>query len=178
VLWSVIHLLPSLVPGKRGAAVNKIGLLPYKLVFAALIVIAIGLMVIGWRSIEPVVIYTLPQWVNYITIFLVLITFILFVAAKARTNIKRALRHPQLTGLVLWCSGHLLANGDNRSLVLFAGLLIWAKLEIIFINRRDGERILPESVPVINDIMTVAGGIVVFLILLFAHPYFTGVAII
>ncbi|MFT7461024.1 MAG: putative membrane protein, partial [Planctomycetota bacterium] len=70
-------------------------------------------------------------WVNYFTLILVFIAFVLFVAAQVKTNIKRVLRHPQLTGLVFWCIGHLLANGDSRSLVLFLGLLIWAKLQII-----------------------------------------------
>ncbi len=178
VLWSVVHLLPSLAPCKRKQIVTRIGLIPYKIVFAVLIVSAIGLMILGWRSVEPVALYALPAWINYITMFLVLITFILFVAAKVNTNIKRVLRHPQLTGLVFWCSGHLLANGDNRSLVLFAGLLIWAKLEIILINRRDGKRVLPEMTPLKNDVMTVAGGIAVFLIVLFAHPYLSGVALV
>ncbi len=86
----------------------------YKLTFAAVIISAIVLMVSGWRAIEPVQLYTLPGWVNYFTLILVFIAFVLFVAAQVKTNIKRVLRHPQLTGLVFWCIGHLLANGDSR----------------------------------------------------------------
>ena len=134
-------------------------------------------MTLGWQSVEAIQLYVLPEWVNYFTRFLVLITFILFVAAQVKTNIKRVLRHPQLTGLVLWSIGHLLANGDSRSLVLFTGLLIWAKLEIILINKRDGKRTLPDIVPVKNDVLTVVAGIIVFSVFVFAHPYFTGVPV-
>lgn len=178
LLWIVVHLFPGLAAYKRKKLMARTGVIPYKLGFAALIVSSVVLMTIGWRSIEPVELYALPGWINYITKMLVLLTFILFVAAQVKTNIKRVLRHPQLTGLVLWCTGHLLANGDSRSLVLFAGLLIWAKLEIIVINRRDGKRIVPDTVPVGYDVLTVVGGGVVFFIFLFAHPYITGVYII
>lgn len=178
LLWIVVHLFPGFASYQRKKLMLKIGVIPYKLVFATLIVSSIVLMTIGWQSIEPIQLYALPGWINYITKFLALLTFILFVAAKAKTNIKRVLRHPQLTGLVLWCIGHLLANGDSRSLVLFAGLLIWAKLQIIAINKRDGKRILPDTVPVAYDVLTIVGGVVVFSIFLFAHPYITGVSII
>ena len=178
LLWIVVHLFPGLASYKRKKLMLKIGVIPYKLVFATLIVSSIVLITMGWRSVEPIQLYALPGWINYVTKILVLLTFILFVAAQVKTNIKRVLRHPQLTGLVLWCIGHLLANGDSRSLVLFVGLLIWAKLEIIAINKRDGKRILPAAVPVTYDVLTVVGGVVVFSIFLFAHPYITGVSII
>ena len=41
-------------------------------------------------------------------------------------NVKRLLRHPQLTGVALWGIGHLLANGESRSIILFGGLGAWA----------------------------------------------------
>ena len=73
--------------------------------------------------------------------------FILFFAAYPPTNVKRLLRHPQLTGVALWGVGHLLANGESRSIVLFGGLTLWAIAEIVVINRRDGARDKPAPVP-------------------------------
>jgi uncharacterized membrane protein len=178
LLWITAHLFPAVAAYKRKKLILKTGLIPYKLSFAIIIVSSIVLMVFGWRSTVPVQIYVLPQWVNYLTMLMVLLTFILIVAAQVRTNIKRVLRHPQLTGLVLWSTGHLLANGDSRSLVLFLGLLIWAKVQIITTNKRDGKRVLPERVPVQNDIATVVGGIVVFIVFFFAHAYITGVSLL
>ena len=178
ILWTGVHLFPALASYKRKKLIHKIGVVPYKLGFASLIVSSIVLMVFGWQSVDPIDIYALPVWVNYLTLLLVLFTFILFVAAQVKTNIKRILRHPQLTGLVLWSTGHLLANGVSRSLVLITGLLIWAKLQIISTNKRDGKRIMPDRVPVKNDVLTVVGGIAVFAAFLFAHPYLTGVSII
>jgi len=102
----------------------------------------------------------------------------LFVAAKRKTNIKRILRHPQLTGLVLWSISHLLANGDSRSLILFTWLGLWAVIEMIMITRREGEWTKPDIVPAKNDVITVLGGCILYAVLLIAHPYLSGISLI
>lgn len=178
LLWSVVHLFPALAPYKRKKLIVKTGILPYKLGFALLIVSSLVLIVLGWRSATPQQLYLLPEWVNYLTLLLVLCGIMLFVAARVNTNIKRVLRHPQLTGLVFWATGHLLANGDSRSLLLFLGLLVWAKVQIVATNKRDGKRSLPAPAPRRNDVLVVVGGIAVYLALVFAHPYLSGVTIL
>ena len=178
LLWSVAHLFVAVAPYKRKKLMARMGVGPYKGCFALTIILSMVLIVIGWRSSRPELIYLLPAWVKYLTFVFSYVTFVLFVAAQVKTNIKRVLRHPQLTGLVFWSTGHLLVNGDSRSLVLFLGLLVWAKLQIIATNRRDGKRSRPDAVPVRNDLFTVIGGSIVFTIFLFAHPYITGVALL
>lgn len=39
-------------------------------------------------------------------------------------GVMRITRHPFLNGAALWAAAHLLANGDNASLILFGGLFI------------------------------------------------------
>ena len=177
-MWTSIHLFPSIAKGTRENIVNKIGLGPYKGMFAILIVSSVVLIVLGWRSTEPVEVYMPPAWGRHTTFVLVLFTFILFVAARRKTNLKRILRHPQLTGLVLWGIGHLLANGDNRSVVLFSWLTIWAIVEMLMINRREGNWVKPGAVLVKSDVITVIGGCLLYVILLMAHPYFSGIRLI
>ena len=174
LMWTFIHLFPSVAKCTRGLIISKIGIGPYKGLFAILIVLSVVLIVLGWRSIEPDDVYVPQNWGRHVTFLLVLLTFILFVAARRATNIKRFLRHPQLTGLVLWSIGHLLDNGDNRSLILFSWLGVWAILEMILISRREGEWIKPERVSVKNDVITVMGGCILYSVLLIVHPYLTG----
>ncbi len=177
-LWVVIHFFPSVCKNSRTAIIEKTGLMPYKGLFALTIVSSVVLIVFGWQSITPEDIYFPPVWGRHVTMLLVLFTFILFVAAKRKTNIKRVLRHPQLTGLVLWSIGHLFANGDNRSLILFITLGIWAILEMIMISKREGAWQKPEPVPMKSDVITVIGGCVLYAVLMFAHPYLTGIKIV
>lgn len=178
LMWVGVHMFPSVATEVRTHIVNKIGLGPYKGLFALLIVSSVVIIVLGWRSVTPTIVYDPPNWGRVVTLVLTLFTFILFVAAKRKTNIKRILRHPQLTGLVLWSIGHLLANGDNRSLILFSCLGIWALLEIIMINRREGAWVKPEAVPVKSDVITVIGGCVLYSLLLIIHPYLSGVKLV
>ena len=178
LLWCGVHMSSALASGLRARLVAAMGLLPYKACFALLIITSLVLMVFGWRAMEPVIFYQPPVWGKEAAYVLVFFTFILFVAARRMTNIKRILRHPQLTGVMLWSGGHLLANGDNRSLVLFTGIGIWAVLEIFLINRRAGTWIKPEPMPVIKDMVTVILGIVLYTVLLLLHPYLSGVKLV
>jgi hypothetical protein len=74
----------------------------------------------------------------------------------------RLLRHPLLFGVILWAVAHLLVNGDLRSVVLFGGLLVWAALEIVLINRAVPAWTKPAPAPLGKEIGAVAGGILVY----------------
>ncbi len=177
LIWVTVHLFPSVFKNARSNIIGKIGLGPYKGLFALLILLSIVLIVFGWRSTTYQDIYYPPVWGRHVTYLLVLVTFILFAAAKSKTNIKRFLRHPQLTGLVLWSVGHLFANGDNRSVILFITLGVWAIVEIILINRREGAWRKPQAVSIKNDVITLIKGSVGYVILMFLHTYITGIAL-
>lgn len=178
LLWSGIHFVPSLFIDLRAGLIKKLSLSAYKGLFTVSIVISIVVMVAGWKSIEPDLLYPPPAWGRYVTFLLALLTFILFVAARRKTNIKRVLRHPQLVGAVFWSVGHLFSNGEVRSLILFMGIGVWALVEMALINRREGVWVRPEPLPISKDVVTVLAGVVVSSVLVFAHGYITGVSLL
>ena len=137
---------------------------------------SIGLMVFGWRSTPPSVVYLPPAWATWATNVAVFLGLLLFAASGVPTNLKRLLRHPQLTGLLVWAVGHLLSNGESRSLVLFGGLGAWAVVAMLAINRRDGAWVKPEPVPASAELKPVVGAVVVFAVLFVAHPWIAGVS--
>ena len=177
-LWCGVHLLPSTAISFRQQLISQLGEAKYSLVFAVLVMASIVLMVFGWRSIQPVLIYAPPVWSGLVTVALVFIAFIFFSAANFKSNIKRFVRHPQLTGLVIWSAGHLFSNGDDRSLLLFGGLGIWAMVEIILINKREGDWLKPERASFKQELLTVVAGAAVFFVFSFLHPYLSGVPIV
>jgi uncharacterized membrane protein len=126
LVWSGVHLFPSLGVQMRAGWIERIGEDPYKGVFALSLVGAIVLMVIGWRSTSPVEFYGPPVWGWGIANLVMFVSLVLFMGSKVPTNLKRFVRHPQLTGVALWALSHLLATGDLRSLVLFGGIGLWA----------------------------------------------------
>ena len=83
-----------------------------------------------------------------------------------------------LLGVATWAFGHLLVNGDIRSIILFGGMGAWSLLSIVTINRRDGDWLKPKKVPIKKDAITISIAIIMYVVLLFAHPYLSGVKII
>lgn len=173
--WMAVHLMPGLAPAFRLAIIDKVGEIPYKGLFALDILIALALIVYGWRSTVPQTLYVPPAWGYNSVPPLMLVAVFLFGAARRKSAVKRFIRHPQLTGLVVWSVAHLLANGDQRSLVLFGGLGIWALLEMPVINRRDGEWIKQESPPISRDLISAVISVILVVVLILLHPYFAGV---
>ncbi len=175
VLWSIAHLFPAIAPGVRAKLAARFGEGPYKGLFALDIVIALILIVYGWKTTTPSVIYAPPLYGSLIPSAFMLLAILLFVTARTPNNLKRYIRHPQISAVFVWAISHLLTNGDSRSLVLFGGLMIWAVLEMTFINIRDGRWERPASVPVVKDSITVTVAAIVFAALAHFHAALFGV---
>jgi len=166
-LWSFMHFIPAVAVDFRKNLIAKLGENPYKGIFALLVALSLYLIISGWKAAIPESIYLPPQWGRHATSLLVLISFILFIAPYHATNLKRFLRHPQLTGMAIWGIGHLLANGEGRSIVLFGGLAAWAIIEMLLLNRRDGAWVKPEPVPKKKDMILAIAGFTVYV----SHPW-------
>ena len=176
LLWSGLHFIPTLARGFRKSLQDRFGEKPYAVGFSLGVLLSILLMVMGWTSADQWQLFQPPAWGRPVALVLIIIAFILFAMTKSKTNVKRHIRHPQLTGLVAWAIGHLLTNGDNLSFALFGGLGLWAVIEMFLINRRDGSWVKPEPTPMSGEVKPVLIGLVVFAVFLFAHPYLFGVS--
>jgi uncharacterized membrane protein len=177
VLWAAVHLFVALAPDARRALIDRIGLAPYKGLFSLALVGALVLIVLGWRATPPVSLWLPPTGMRHATLLLMPIAVILFISARAPSDIKQIIRHPQLTGVKLWAVSHLLANGETRSVILFGGLLAWAVLEVIFINRRDGARVKPAPVGALKTTISALIGLLITGVLIYAHPWFAGMPV-
>lgn len=100
-----------------------------------------------------------------------------FGASHHVTRIKQVFRHPQLASVIVWSVAHLLVNGDSRSVVLFGGLLIWAVLEIIAINRREGPWVKADISSRVVEFKSTVISLVIFIVAALAHPFIAGVAL-
>jgi uncharacterized membrane protein len=130
LLWSGAHLFKRLAPGAR-AGMGNAGMAA----IAVLLVLSVVLMVIGYRSWFSPQIWNPPGFLTHVNNLLMLLSVYLYAASGMKTAITRVIRHPQLTAVKTWAVAHLLVNGDLASVVLFGGLLVWAVVEVIVINR-------------------------------------------
>jgi len=173
-IWSFIHFIPAVAVDFRKNLIAKLGENPYKGIFTLFMVLAIYLIISGWKAAIPENIYLPPLWGRHATSLLVLIAFILVIAPYHATNLKRFLRHPQLTGVAVWGIGHLLANGEGRSIVLFGGLAAWAIIEMLLLNRRDGAWVKPDPVAKKKDMILAVAGFTVYVIVAVSHQWLFG----
>jgi len=176
-LFIVLHMITFWARNVRAGAVSLIGEMPYKGLFALATIGSFTLMVLGWKAAEVLPVYDAPSWGMHVTPIFVLAGFILFVASNAPTNIRRMLRHPQLVGVTLWGIGHLLSNGENRSLLLFGGFVIFSLIAMMASNKRDGEWVKREKVGLANDIITVVVAVALYAGFMYFHGAIIGVPV-
>lgn len=174
----LLHMIPLWGRTVREGAIGVVGKGPYMGLFALATLGSFVLMVFGWKAAEVSLVYEAPSWGMHVTPLFVLAGFILFIASNAPTNIRRVVRHPQLMGVALWGVGHLLSNGENRSVLLFAGMTLFAVIAMIGSNMRDGDWIKRDKVPFAKDIITVVIALVLYGGFIYFHEAIIGVPVI
>ncbi len=176
-LWVGVHLFPVLAPALRLQLIGRIGNLAYQGLFALLILLGLILIVLGWQGSTPTILYMPPMGLRHPAMLLVVIALILFAVSYLPSRIRRFIRHPQLTGVLVWALAHLMANGDSRSVLLFGVMGAWALLSMFAINQRDGAWSRPEAPALWREAIPVVVGLVVAVILVRLHPYLSGVSL-
>lgn len=174
LLWSAAHLFRRLGADARGQLIARLGPQPYRGLFSLVIVASLVLIVMGWKAMPPEALYRPPAFLRHVTMLLMPFAVILFTASRAPTDLKQLIRHPQLTGVKLWALAHLLSNGETRSVILFGGLLAWAVIEVIVINRHEGAWNKPAPVGAPKTAVSTVVALLITGLLIYAHPWFAG----
>jgi uncharacterized membrane protein len=156
-LWWAGHFFKRTLPGLRGSLGPQ-----GRGIATALIVGGVVLMVIGYRGWASVQVWYPPAFLIHLNNLLVLVAFYLFAASGTRARLATRMRHPQLIGFKTWAFAHLLVNGDLASIVLFGGLLAWAVVEVVTINRAEPEWTRPEWGGRAAEARAVVGTLVIF----------------
>lgn len=165
-LFCGAHWFKRLAPARRGAMGD-----PGKGIVAVALLAAIVLMVIGYRAAPFINVWFPPAFMVHITNLLVLIGFWFFALSAVPGKISARVRHKQLTGAKAWAVGHLLVNGDLASIILFGGLLAWAVVSVILINRAEPTWERPENPRWSADLRAIAIGTVLFAIVAAIHAW-------
>jgi uncharacterized membrane protein len=175
VIWSLIHLIPSVAVNFRSGLVQTVGMVAYKAIFGLVIVASLLCIIYGWKAATVDPLFTPPDWGAHVTVALTFIAFVLLFAPYMENSFSRMLRHPQLSGVLLWAVGHLFSSGEARAVALFAGFALWVALEIILINRRDGIWSRPGPASLMANVRLILTGAGFFALFLFTHNWLFGV---
>ena len=165
-LWSGAHLWKRLAPDGR-ARLGDAG----KGLVAVLLVAAIALMAWGHGAAARVDLWYPPAWLKHLNNLLTLVALWLFVASRANGWIANRMRHPQLIAVKLWAIAHLLVNGSLAAVILFGGLLAWAVVEVIVINRST-DWTPSERGSIWRDAAMLLVALILWLAIAYAHTWF------
>lgn len=165
-LWWAAHLWKRLAPGSRASMGDK-----GKGLVTVGVLAGVVLMVIGYRGVEHIDLWYPPAFLTHVNNLLMLFAVYLYAASGMKTRITRVIRHPQLTAVKTWAVAHLLVNGDLASVILFGGLLAWAVVEVILINKAVPRGPLPEPASAGKEVGAVLGAVVVLVAIMLVHNW-------
>lgn len=165
-LWSGAHLFKRLAPARRAALGERGRGLVALALFASLL-----LMVFGYRWAADVPLWYPPAFLRHINNLLMLVAIYFFVASLLGTAITRRIRHPQLTAVKTWAIAHLLVNGTLGDVILFGGLLAWAVVSVILINRAQPVWQRPAPVPARTEALALGGALIGLVLIGWIHNW-------
>ena len=173
-LWVGAHFFKRVAPAAR-AAMGERG----KLMVTLTSVLAVVLMVVGYRAAEWVPVYTPLPGMGHANNTLMLVSLFLFGVGGTKGTLYPKIRHPMLWGVVVWAVAHLLVNGDQASLVLFGGMGLWALVSMLLVNRAEPWVAPSNGRGIKGDAMNLVGtvvllGIIAMIHQWLGHPVFLG----
>lgn len=180
VIFLGAHSVRIFADGWRTRMVRRIGVAPWKAVYALVSLIGFVLLVYGFGQARhaPVLLYAPPLALKHLNALFTLVAFVLFFASHAPPNHFRAwLHHPMAAGAGVWAAGHLMATGFLHDVVLFGAFLVWAVADFIASRRRDRvEGVRYAAGTARGDIGAVVIGVVVWALFAFwLHRLLIGV---
>ena len=173
-LTAALHLVAA-VPSLKARIKARVGEKAYGPLFGIASIVGIVIIVLGWRSSDFVFVYDPPEWGRHANYLLTLIAFICLGIFLCRGSLRQTLRFPMAFAAIFWATGHLLANGDLASVILFGGFLVYAVLHIV-IGTINGVRPSP-VVREGHNMLSVFAGVALYGVMIQAHHALIGVPV-
>ncbi|HET7032328.1 MAG TPA: NnrU family protein [Casimicrobiaceae bacterium] len=176
ILFLGIHLVPA-TPTVRAALAESWGENRYKAAFSLVSALGLVLIIAGYAlSDDRTRVFAPVPAARALAPYAMVASFILFAAANMRGHLRRVLRHPMLLGLLIWSTVHLLANGDRTGTVLFGAFALYALVDLVSAIGRGAVKSFDPTVK--HDVIAVAGGTAVALVVMTFHRLLFGVPVV
>ncbi|HRX36628.1 MAG TPA: NnrU family protein [Aestuariivirga sp.] len=171
---SLMHLVAA-VPSLKSRVKAGVGERAYGPLFGLASLVGIAIIVAGWKLSDFVAVYEPPAWGRHANFGFMLAAFLCFGIFLFRGRLRQLLRFPMGFAVIFWATGHLLANGDLASLILFGGFLLYAVAHIV-IGIANGVRPSPE-VRGGHDLVSLVMGVALYGVMVQLHGALIGVPV-
>lgn len=172
--FAALHLLPA-IPVLKTRVAERLGAL-YGPAFGISSILALLLVIAGWRMSAYVPFYEPRVGGRYVTFVLVLLGFLGLGIFLFRGRMRQWLRFPLALGTVAWAAGHLFSNGDLASLILFGGFGLFG-LAYLALGLANGIRPTPDIRPG-HDVLSILAGFALFGVMVQLHQTLIGVPVV
>ena len=153
---------------------KKMGYGPYMGAYTFVSIAGFYMICVGFDATRGMgLVYAPPAWGKHLNFALMPPALILLVASQLPTGrIRKWAKHPMLVAVKLWAFGHLFANGQLNSFLLFSCFLTFAIFDRIMLKRRGDNGPAPDApVAIWADAVSVVAGIVLYAaIVWYLHP--------
>ena len=132
-------------------------------------------IIIAWSfsDFEPV--YEPVKFSRHINVGLTLIAFLFLGIFFFRGKLRLFFRFPFAIAVIFWASGHLVANGDQASIIMFGGLLVYAVVFIVLglINSVQPTLIVRDG----HDVLSLIIGFSAYIVMVQLHEIIIGMPV-
>ncbi|OHV79796.1 NnrU family protein [Ensifer sp. LCM 4579] len=149
-----LHSIPAL-PAIRERLISHLGRATYFSLYSAVSIVLLGWVFHAALNVDYIPLWEPAPWQAWATLIAAPIGVFLVLAGLFSINplsvsirqgddpgaVVAITRHPVLWGFALWALGHLIANGDLRSLILFGGFALFALGAMPMLERRARRRL-------------------------------------
>jgi uncharacterized membrane protein len=178
-----VHSLRIFAADWRAARVAALGEKPWKGIVSLISVASFVAIVWGFglarADAANIVLYVPPLWTRHLAALLVLLAFVLLVAAYVpRNHFKQKLGHPMAASVKVWALAHLLANGRLADVLLFGSFLVWAILSFTAGRKRDraAGTVYPQGTLAMDAVTVVVGLAAYAAFAIYLHARWFGVS--
>ena len=180
VVFLGIHSVRIFAEDWRTAQIAARGETTWKGLYTGASILGLALLVYGYGLArdEAGLLYEPPLWGRSFLLIAMPIALVFLVASQMPMGVlKKRLVHPMLWAVVIWALGHLFANGDTASVLLFGGFLVWALLDLkSAYGRPRGE--IPTPKLWVDFVALAVGFALTAILVMFLHQYLFGVPIV
>lgn len=134
-LFLILHILTGLHEWRQ-AALEKIGLIAYRILFSLGTLYAFWTILKGFDARPFDVWWHVPAWATYAPLVIMPISILLFTCHFMTREEDTFTRQPVGWAIMLWSLSHLFANGESGTTVFFSGFVFYGALAIYLRERK------------------------------------------
>lgn len=173
LIINIIHII-SAINSLRSRLIAQYSRKSFFMVHGIISTLALLLIIFGFYQRDFITIYDPPIWGADFNKSAMFFSFWLLASQFFNGYIKQFTKAPAIAAIAIWSFGHLCANGDLHSIILFGGFLIYALTGLYFKWQRPAA---DTTYHYKYDIYAFAIGFIAYSATGLAHPYFTGISV-